>query len=170
MDKMFNKNLNKKYNFNLNIFITTSCMLQNYEHHIGIMLTFVMCHGFTFHTVSQKSVLTAFLLSSADTALWDRCLNISITLETGPRLLLLSDPARGRPCVWPLEVSTWLWWDADSEDGLLDGVDDMLSECWNETYQDFSWCYYLKQSTLYKKPWYDRSCECVTESHPDFHG
>lgn len=50
-----------------------------------------------FHTVCV--VLTAFLFSSADTALCDRCLKRSITLETGPLLVLLpvelSEPARG---------------------------------------------------------------------------
>jgi len=84
--------------------------------------------------------LTAFLLSSADTALWDRCRNISITLETGPRPLLLSEPARGRPCVWPLEESIWLWWDDASEDDLLDGDDDILRECWKIIYEYLSWC------------------------------
>lgn len=82
-------------------------MQHKYQYHPGIMHTSKSAKALEF--VKQTSLLTAFLLSSADTALWDRCRNISITLETAPRPLLLSEPARGRPCVWQLEESIWLW-------------------------------------------------------------
>ena len=59
-----------------------------------------MCSYVTRKVIhTHIALLTAFLFSSADTALCDRCLKRSITLETGPLLVLLpvelSEPARG---------------------------------------------------------------------------
>jgi hypothetical protein len=102
-------------------------MQHKHQYHPGIMHT--SKSAIALKLAKETSLLTAFLLSSADTALWDRCRNISITLDTAPLPLLLSEPARGRPCVWQLEDSTWLWWDDESEDDLLDGDDDILREC-----------------------------------------
>lgn len=69
--------------------------MKKYKIHIG---SFSFVHVL-LDTASVRKVLTAFLFSSADTALWDRCLKRSITLETGPLLVLLpvelSEPARG---------------------------------------------------------------------------